>query len=150
MSISKKLSCGVLVINKYRELLVLHVSTQTFWDIPKGTQEDGETPIETALRELKEESSIEAFAGDLIDIGFYNYNKYKDLWLFVMPVEDIDIKSLSCDSTFLSRDTEVPEVDDFQMVSFDCVSNQMCKSMSYLFNNELVSQLERICASKFN
>jgi 8-oxo-dGTP pyrophosphatase MutT (NUDIX family) len=149
MTISKKLSCGVLVVNKYRELLVLHVSTQTFWDIPKGTQEEGETPIETAIRELKEESSLDALPDDLIDIGFYPYNKYKDLWLFVMPVEDIDFSTLSCESTFLSRDTEVPEVDDFQMVSFDCVSEQMCASMSYLFRKDLASQLNEICHKKF-
>ncbi|MCK5735445.1 MAG: NUDIX domain-containing protein [Spirochaetaceae bacterium] len=50
---------GAVVINPYRHyLLVLHASGN-HWDHPKGHAEPGETPVETALREIAEEAEIE-------------------------------------------------------------------------------------------
>jgi hypothetical protein len=61
-----------------------------------------------------------------------------------MLVDELDVRTLSCDSTFLSRDTEIPEVDEFQMVPIAQAHEYMCNSMSYLFRSDLRSQLEDI------
>src|SRR5690554_2182077 len=101
-----KLSCGVLVIDKHRRMLMFNVnaSTKTFWDIPKGTQEEGESPLETALRELKEETSLVAKSSDLIELGWYQYNRYKDLYLYLWVVDDLDVSQLKVDETVLKRE----------------------------------------------
>lgn len=54
----KEKSCGCIVINDKNEiLLILHNAGH--WDFPKGHVEDGETEIQTAIREVKEETNID-------------------------------------------------------------------------------------------
>jgi len=53
-------SCGAIVChkkNKGYEYLLLHYP-EGHWDFPKGHVEKGETEVETALRELEEETGI--------------------------------------------------------------------------------------------
>lgn len=56
-------SCGAIVIAAGR---VLMVRTRKGWSFPKGHMEPGETPVQTARREVWEETGIEAE----IDSGF--------------------------------------------------------------------------------
>jgi len=51
-------SCGCIVINNKNEVLLIH-HNGGHWDFPKGHVEDGETEIETAKREVKEETNID-------------------------------------------------------------------------------------------
>ena len=55
-------SCGVVLFNSGKVLLLRHSTTSSrrggHWDFPKGHMEEGETEVETALRELKEETGI--------------------------------------------------------------------------------------------
>lgn len=75
----KKLhSCGVLLFNEKKEFLILHKFPQGR-DLPKGHLEKGETLIEAAKRELREETGI---SDDFIindEFLFENiyYSKYK-------------------------------------------------------------------------
>ena len=56
-------SCGVVLFNSDRFLLLQHNNEVSgadgHWDFPKGHVESGEEEIDTALRELKEETNIE-------------------------------------------------------------------------------------------
>ena len=56
-------SCGVVLFNSDKVLLLRHSSISSrgsgHWDFPKGHIDDGETEIQTALRELGEETGIE-------------------------------------------------------------------------------------------
>ena len=81
----KEKSCGVIVINKDKQiLLVKHQAGH--YGFPKGHVESGETEIETAIRETKEETNI-----DVSIIGKYRfvisydtkYNTYKDVVYFI-------------------------------------------------------------------
>ena len=56
-------SCGCIIIDKDRVLLVKHNAGH--WDFPKGHMEDGETEIETAIREVKEETNLDVKEEDL-------------------------------------------------------------------------------------
>jgi hypothetical protein len=38
-----KTSCGVLILNEFNELLLCHSTGNSFFDIPKGGKEEGET-----------------------------------------------------------------------------------------------------------
>ena len=55
-------SCGAIVYRKYHGnleiLLIKHVNSG-HWSFPKGHVEAGETEVETALREIKEETGID-------------------------------------------------------------------------------------------
>ena len=55
-------SCGVVLLNSNKVLLLKHSSASSrgggHWDFPKGHMDAGETEIQTALRELEEETGI--------------------------------------------------------------------------------------------
>lgn len=55
-------SCGAIVYRKFHGnteiLLIKHVNSG-HWSFPKGHVEKGETEVETALREIKEETGID-------------------------------------------------------------------------------------------
>jgi len=51
-------SCGCIVINNKNEVLLIHHNAG-HWDFPKGHVENGETEIQTAIREVKEETNID-------------------------------------------------------------------------------------------
>ena len=51
-------SCGCIVINEKNEILLVHHNAG-HWGLPKGHMEEGETEIETAIRETKEETNID-------------------------------------------------------------------------------------------
>lgn len=60
----KGLIVHVLIVNAKREILLIRRSETEdvlpgLWDIPGGTLEDGEDPKEGAIREVKEETSLE-------------------------------------------------------------------------------------------
>ena len=64
-------SCGVIVFSDNKVLMVKQNSKE--WSIPKGHVENNETEKETALREVKEESNIDAkIVGDFREIMTYS------------------------------------------------------------------------------
>ena len=56
-------SCGALVYrvtpNGQKELLFIKHRHGTHWSFPKGHMEEGETEVQTALREVKEETGLD-------------------------------------------------------------------------------------------
>jgi bis(5'-nucleosidyl)-tetraphosphatase len=69
-------SCGVLIIRgePIREFLLMRHADR--WDLPKGHVDPGETEIQCALRELREETGIQATDLELID-GFRFETRYQ-------------------------------------------------------------------------
>ncbi len=66
---------GVMVVNNGKCLVCKRSKDTTFpntWALPMGHAEKGETPIETAKREFKEEMGID-IVGDLEMIGKIDY-----------------------------------------------------------------------------
>ena len=68
-------SCGVLIVRgaPIREFLLMRHADR--WDLPKGHVDAGETEVQCALRELREETGIAAADIELVD-GFRFTNHY--------------------------------------------------------------------------
>lgn len=64
------ISCGGVVINKDKELLILK-KKNGYYCLPKGRVEEGESWETTALREVKEETNIDARIIQYIDTVYY-------------------------------------------------------------------------------
>ncbi|MBR3254647.1 MAG: NUDIX domain-containing protein [Clostridia bacterium] len=56
-NLKKEKSCGCIIIDGGKVLLVQQ--TKGLWGFPKGHVEAGETEIETAIREVKEETNLD-------------------------------------------------------------------------------------------
>ena len=68
-------SAGGVVLNKKGQILVVN-QRGTSWSLPKGHIERGETPLEAAKREIKEESGI-AKLNFIKELGSYKRYKIK-------------------------------------------------------------------------
>ena len=64
----KEKSCGAIIYNKNKEVLIVKHNAG-HWDFPKGHVEENETEIQTAIREVKEETDI--------DITIYKEYRYE-------------------------------------------------------------------------
>lgn len=91
-----KLSCGVVVVrqtDKGPAFLLLRAYTN--WDFPKGMQESGENPKQTALREVQEETTVADLEfpwGEMsIDTGPYSRNKTARYFIGLTRQQDISL-----------------------------------------------------------
>lgn len=114
----KLLSCGVIVRRAYGELLLCHATGRNYWDIPKGLRDTGESSINAALREVREETGLQLQAEQLRDLGVHRYLPRKDLQLFVLqpPDPSIDIRPCACSTYYTVRGSrrQIPEVDAYR------------------------------------
>jgi 8-oxo-dGTP pyrophosphatase MutT (NUDIX family) len=114
-----ELSCGFIIFKKGTDMVLGchptgHHGGINSMDIPKGHIEKGETPLDAAKRELKEETGL-VIPNDveIHEIGRRHYQSKKSLHLFSVEM-DIDIDSLHCDSTFVDSFGNVkPENDRY-------------------------------------
>lgn len=58
MGLRKEKSCGCIII-KDNKVLLIYEKTAQYWGFPKGHMESGESEIETAIREVKEEVGLD-------------------------------------------------------------------------------------------
>jgi 8-oxo-dGTP pyrophosphatase MutT (NUDIX family) len=134
----KTTSCGILVCNPARELLMCHATGTAYWDIPKGAGESGESMQQTALRETAEECGLAFDADAVLELGRFRYRPAKDLQLYAVLVEPVDAKRCHCSTTFRDRfGREQPEMDDFAWVPFSAVTTRCAKSMAALLAHAL-------------
>lgn len=73
------------------------------YDIPKGLVEEGEEPLETAIRELREETGIilSDYKYNITDLGEYPYLKDKAIHIFDLYIDDFDMnRKLVCEPHF--------------------------------------------------
>lgn len=105
------------------------------YDLPKGLMEEGETPIETAVRELFEETGIEIDKSCLTFIGIVPYNYKKNIALNLCVVSELpELNTLKCESMFTNYDdVELPEIDGYGYFLVnryrDYLRARMCKAI---------------------
>ena len=120
-----KTTCGVFIFDKNKKLLIGHPTGFPFnlsnWSIPKGEPDEGELPIDTAIREVFEETGISINKEHLVPIGSQEYKSGKKNLIAYMIQLKVDGSSLNadCKSTFINKEGKVTkEIDVFEWVQF--------------------------------
>ena len=111
-----KLSCGAVVVRQTESgWMTLMLRAYRNWDFPKGLCEVGETPMEAAVREVGEETSITGLEfewGDRhLETGPYNRGKVARYYLASTTQEAVEMG--------VSPELGRPEHHEFRWVSFD-------------------------------
>ncbi len=140
----RRLSCGILILTEQQELLLCHVTGQDHWDLPKGGAHEGESPLQTALRETREETGLELVAEALRELGRLDYRPKKDLHLFATLMPRFDVASLRCESQFSQYATgqRLPEMDGYDWVRFERVGELCTPKMTAVLQGRL--NLQRV------
>ena len=134
----KTLSCGIVLLNPAAEILLCHVTGAWHWDIPKGSAEPGETPLQAALRETREECGLDFTGQPLTDLGRMRYMARKDLHLFAALIDRINPATLHCDSHYTdSWGRSRPEMDGFEWTPIDRVQRRCARHMGELLGQTL-------------
>ncbi len=130
MRAALRTSCGVVVTNGERVLLG-HATRSPRWDIPKGVAEPGETLIEAAARELREETGLLVPPRDLTDLGVHPYMRDKDIALFAWRPDTLpDPTTLVCASSFTVTGCLMPEFDRFGLFTWDEALERVGKNLA--------------------
>jgi 8-oxo-dGTP pyrophosphatase MutT (NUDIX family) len=111
-----KLSCGaVLVRDTGSEWLTLMLRSYRNWDFPKGMLESGESPLQTARREVGEETGIIELNFDwgdrYTDTGPYNQGKVARYFLARTSEENVVMG--------ISPELGRPEHHEYRWMDFD-------------------------------
>jgi len=135
----KRLSCGVIILNADRELLLCHVTGQNHWDLPKGGIDAGENPRQAALRETVEETGLRLRAQALVDLGRFRYTVKKDLHLFATHMPRIDVSRLRCESHYLDHFSgrRVPEMDGYGWFAFARIAALCTPKMAVVLRDRI-------------
>ncbi|HVH80607.1 MAG TPA: NUDIX hydrolase [Stellaceae bacterium] len=143
----KTISCGVIVTDGER-LLLGHASRSPRWDIPKGGVEPGETLVEAARRELREETGLTVAETELVPLGVKPYLRNKDLALFAWIVAALpDPKTLVCSEYFmLPNGSRLPEFDRFGLFTPAEAQERVGKNLARLFAEISLSALSEASA----
>tara|TARA_B100000700_G_scaffold230615_1_gene255060 strand:+ start:29080 stop:29502 length:423 start_codon:yes stop_codon:yes gene_type:complete len=139
---SKKITCGILIETNDNKFLIGHSTNNEHYDIPKGQQEEGETYIETAIRETEEEFNLCFKEKDLKFLDYKKLNKKKNLALFYTKLkEEVKIEDLTC-NTFVNEDLSFPEIDYYVIVDKKEMLEKVSKSLKeYLLNNNIFDRI---------
>lgn len=130
----KTLSVGTIITDgKY--ILLGHATGTKNWDIPKGRQEEGESNIETAERELLEETGLSFSRDEFVPLGEFDFNKSKNLYLYRIEVDDlkeeIKLSDLKCRSYFEKESGEkILEFDKFMFCKIKDLSKYCPKNLN--------------------
>ena len=125
----KEKSCGCIVINDKNEiLLILHNAGH--WDFPKGHVEDGETEVQTAIREVKEETNIDVE----VDEEYRYSTKYS-------PKEDVikEVVYFLARNISDERQAQLEEVSEVKWFSM----NDAIEKITYDNSREILIQLKK-------
>lgn len=110
------LSCGVVLARGSETgWLTLMLRAYQHWDFPKGLCEDGEEPLQAAIREVGEETGIMEVNFDwgerFTETGPYSRGKTARYYLGKTTIEEVVMGP--------SPETGVPEHHEWRWVTFD-------------------------------
>lgn len=98
-------------VDHRREILLVHRRAPRLWALPKGTPDSGETILETALREVREETGIAVEAED--PLGAISYFFVRDRTRFHKTVHFFLMRPTG--GSIEEHDHEFDEVRWFQL-----------------------------------
>ena len=112
----QKLSCGAVIARETESgWSTLMLRAYHHWDFPKGIRERGEDPMDAALREVREETSIGDLSFDwgdrFFETGPYNRGKVARYYIAKTNQKSVEMG--------ISPETGEPEHHEWRWVSFD-------------------------------
>lgn len=123
----KERSAGFIIVKKQENhWRVLGLRVWGRIDIPKGHLEDGESDLDAALRECKEEAGLTITKENMIwgDVSFISERPHKDVVIFLaMTDQEPEIRA--------NPETKQFEHDGYQWLTWDQLQQ---KSYPYLMN----------------
>jgi len=151
MGITVKKSCGFL-IQCNDNFLLCHSSIPSGniglhdqqWGIPKGGCEEGETELETAIREVAEETNIRITDYSYNQSPIFSYStKSKKYVIFHCKISEDDKEKLNLNCASLIPETNRPENDGFMWVSWDKARDIAIRNQKFnLFTNEVLELIK--------
>lgn len=125
----KEKSCGCIVINDKNEVLLIHHNAG-HWDFPKGHVEEGETEVQTAIREVKEETNIDVEVNEK-----YRYTtEYSPKEDVMKEVVYFLAKNISDD-----KEAQLEEVSEVKWIKFE----DAIEKITYDTSREILIKLKR-------
>lgn len=106
-------SCGAIIILDNKVLMVQQ--QKGFWGFPKGHVEDGETEVETAIREVKEETNVDIVVDESLRfVNHYITDKNVDktvIFFLAHPIDNLNVVA------------QESEIKDIEWVNIDKVED---------------------------
>jgi len=130
----KELCVGLVLTDGVR-FLGVRPTGQTFYDMPKGMQDRGETLRDTVVREVEEETGLDIsrYRSTLSDQGRFKYRMTKDLHVFLLQLPQLPpTSSMRCTSTFEMYGRRIPEVNGYKYFDWNDLSMFIPKMQSIL------------------
>jgi 8-oxo-dGTP pyrophosphatase MutT (NUDIX family) len=119
---SRRFSAGVVVVHVAAEAVqYLLLRAYKNWDFPKGLVEPGEQPLDAAVREVKEETTLVNLAfdwgKDYMDTGPYNKGKISRYYLARSNVTQVHLP--------INPELGFPEHQEARWVGFETALNMV-------------------------
>jgi len=138
-----KKSAGVIIILNQEKVLLCHPTNSKWFEtysFPKGQVDSGETPIQTAIRELKEEVSItisESQISNPKDPIVVEYDrkgkKYKMVYLYTVYINKLSEIGLTSD-VIPKENLQLSEIDWAGFLTFTEAYKRIFKRFHYLLD----------------
>jgi 8-oxo-dGTP pyrophosphatase MutT (NUDIX family) len=111
-----RLSCGAVIVREAENgWLTLMLRAYHNWDFPKGICEDGESPLDAAIREIGEETGITELEFDwgdrFTDTGPYNRGKTARYYLARTDQAEVEMG--------IAPELGRPEHHEYRWIDFD-------------------------------
>jgi 8-oxo-dGTP pyrophosphatase MutT (NUDIX family) len=136
MATVKKRSFGIVpvAVEQGGSLLLLILRAYKNWDFPKGGADEGESPLDAATRELKEETGIQHFnfewGEQSMDTEIYAGGKVASYFLARVEKQELILP--------VSEELGRPEHDEYRWVSYaearDLLSPRLIPILDWAFS----------------
>lgn len=138
------ISAGIIAYAYYNGEIMFFVghpggNRNDYWSMLKGHHDEGEELIDTALREFKEESTIDLskYKDKLVYLGEVQQSKYKTVHAFALNLEHISsIDPKKCKSN-MADNCPWPEIDKYRWMSYSDVISKTHKTHIDFYNKIL-------------
>lgn len=138
------ISAGIIAYAYYNGEIMFFVghpggNRNDYWSMLKGQHDEGEELIDTALREFKEESTIDLskYKDTLVYLGDVQQSKYKTVHAFALNLEHISsIDPKKCKSN-MADNCPWSEIDKYRWMSYSDVISKTHKTHIDFYNKIL-------------
>lgn len=125
----KEKSCGCIILNDKKEILLVHQNAG-HWGLPKGHIEEGETEVQTAIREVKEETNI--------DVEVNTNYRYSMIY---SPKEDVEKEVIYFIAKNISNSCK-PQHEEVQDIKWLDINNAI-ETITYDNSKELLRKVKK-------